>query len=319
MVRVSVIIPTYNRARVVGEAIRSALDQTVRDIEVIVVDDGSTDDTRDAVDGCRDGRVRYIYKTNGGPASARNAGLAEAKGEYVAFLDHDDLWPARFLEVMTGALDGRPEFGLAYSPITLRYADGHEVERYKVREGESGWCTGALFRNSFVWTSASLMRRSVLKGFGYDETLRRSYEDGDFFLRLALRTPFLYIPETQAIKRVHEANLSVEVGTQPTRILVLERFYYRLGGDRHIGLLEARRRLSHACRSVAKVALTQGKRAQAIFLYVRAISYWPVDVRVYWEWARALSLSHRDDPEPAWRMPSKLGMPERSASGPDDI
>jgi len=91
MPKVSVIIPAYNQSQLVSEAIESVLRQTHRDVEILVVNDGSTDDTEEAVKQIKDGRVRYFYKENGGGASARNYALDRASGEFAAFLDHDDL------------------------------------------------------------------------------------------------------------------------------------------------------------------------------------------------------------------------------------
>lgn len=109
MPKVSVIIPTYNRSSLVKDAICSVLAQTELDLEVIVVDDGSTDGTCKVVEGLRDGRVNYFYKINGGAASARNLGLSKCEGEYVAFLDSDDFWPENYLEVMVSHLENNSE------------------------------------------------------------------------------------------------------------------------------------------------------------------------------------------------------------------
>lgn len=99
MPKVSVIIPTYNGQYIIVKTVESVLDQSKQDLEVdIVVDDGSSDDTRGVVEIFNDSRVRYFYKTNGGAASARNFGLSKTMGEYVAFLDSDNFWPENYLE-----------------------------------------------------------------------------------------------------------------------------------------------------------------------------------------------------------------------------
>ena len=183
----------------------------------------------------------------------RKHGLARAGGAYVAFLDHDDLWPANFLEVMISALEEKPAFGLAYAPITILHDDGG---RYKEPEGKSGWLAPELFKHSFVWTSAAVIRRDALRDVRYDESLKRSYEDGDFFLRLSARVQYLFVGGVHGIKTELGGNLSREVGIQPTRILVLERFYFELGGRTIIPWGAAMRRLSHACRSVAEEITT---------------------------------------------------------------
>jgi glycosyltransferase involved in cell wall biosynthesis len=307
--KVSVIIPTYNRQDMVGEAVQSVLNQTEHDLEVIVVDDGSIDNTRSVIESLNDHRVRYFYKTNGGPASARNFGLNKANGEFVAFLDHDDLWPADFLEVMVSQLEKRTDYGAAYSPIKLLRNNGSVIKSYKKPENKSGWITRDLFNKSFVWTSATIIRKSALENIWYDETLRQSYEDGDFFLRLSTRIQFLFVEEVEAIKMEHASNLSAKVGIQPTRILVLERFYFRLGGDKLVPAKIAMRKISHACRKVAEDKRREGYRTEAITLYKRAIEYWPVDLRLYIGFLKALFLKSINDPKPDWKMPPPLGDP----------
>jgi len=304
--KVSVIIPTYNRSSLVKDAVCSVLAQTEPDLEVIVVDDGSTDDTREVVEDLQDGRVNYFYKVNGGPASARNYGLSRAKGDYIAFLDHDDLWPENYLEVMLSRLANNSEFRAAYSPITVIYPDGRKVKSYKKPEGKSGWITLDLFKHGFVWTSAALIWREVLENFAFDESLKRSYEDGDFFLRLSTRSQFLFVGDVEAIRREHAENFSAKVGVLPTRILVLERFYFRLGGEKLIPAGIARRMLSHACRSVAEERRYEGNRSAAITLYKRAIKYWPLDLRLYLGLAQALLLAKKKDQMPNWQMPELL-------------
>ena len=207
---------------------------------------------------------------------------------------------------MIAALEAKPEFGLAYAPITVQFDDGSRIESYKKPIGKTGWVAIDLFLHSFVWTSAIVIRREALKDFHYDESLRRSYEDGDFFLRLSARTPYLFVDGVEAMKTEHTRNLSREVGVQPTRILVLERFYYELGGHEMIPATVARRRLGHACRAVAEVKRRQRARTAALTLYRRAISYWPFDWRLYPGLGRTLLLGGRADPEPHWRMPDPL-------------
>jgi glycosyltransferase involved in cell wall biosynthesis len=308
MPKVSVIIPTYNRSEIIAGTIRSVLEQTVRDIEVIVVDDGSPDNTPQVVQAIVDSRVRYFRKDNGGPADARNFGLEKTNGEFTAFLDHDDYWPTTFLEVMTRKLYENPGYGLVYCPITEVYPDGRQKKSYGAKECKSGWITVDLFKRGVVWTSASVMRRDVLAGFGYDKTLNRSYEDGDFFLRLSVRCPFLFTTETNAFKRIDEQNFSTIVGIEPTRILILRRFLDQLGGDKIVPKRIANKKLSLACRKVAKANRQQKYRKAALYLYQQAMVYNPCDVRLYGGWLRAYLMNPQKDKNPRWQMP--LPLPE---------
>ena len=97
MPQVSIIIPAYNRSKFLAQAVQSVLSQTATDFEILVIDDGSTDDSRAVIENIYDARLKYFYKENGGVSSARNFGLAKAVGEYVSFLDSDDFWPKNFL------------------------------------------------------------------------------------------------------------------------------------------------------------------------------------------------------------------------------
>lgn len=306
MPKASVVIPAYNRSHLLKDTVCAVLSQTEPDLEVIVVDDGSIDDTADVVESINDKRVIYFYKTNGGPASARNLGLSKAKGEYVAFLDHDDKWPHNYLEVMLSSLGKNADFGAAYSPITVVFPDGRKMQSYKRQNGKSGWITIDLFKTGFVWTSAALIRRSALENIWFDDSLNQSYEDGDFFLRLSARTQFVFVEEVEAVKTVHTSNFSAQVGIQPTRILVLERFYFRLGGDEIVPAKIAKRRISHACRKVAEDHRRKKGKAAALELYKRAIKYQPVDFRLYWGLIKTLLLRRKRDPDPDWKMPTLL-------------
>jgi glycosyltransferase involved in cell wall biosynthesis len=281
MPKVSVIIPTYNRAGVLTRAVQSVLAQTLQNFELIIVDDGSQDATREIVGGFEDSRIRYFFKSNGGAASARNLGLSKAAGDFVSFLDSDDAWPANYLEVMTSHLKNNSEYGAVYSPITVVYPDGIKIKSYKKPEGKSGWITLELFKSGFIWPSASLFRTSVWEGFFFDESLKTS-EDSDAFLRLSMHTKFKFVDSVEALHTMSPDSLSVEVGVACTRFLVLERFYYKLGGHIRIPEKEARRKISHACRKVAEDRRLKGERKASVALYRRAIRHRPTDIRLYW-------------------------------------
>ena len=124
---VSVVIPTYNRATELPSAIESVLGQTYPSVEVIIVDDGSTDGT-EALIQTRFPRVRYLRQSNRGPAAARNAGIKAASGPYIAFLDSDDRWMPQKLERQIGLLRERPEVGLVFSTVRFVSRRGRPVE-----------------------------------------------------------------------------------------------------------------------------------------------------------------------------------------------
>lgn len=191
--RVSVVLPTRNRAEYVERAIDSALGQTVREVEVIVVDDASTDDTADVLAplASADRRLRIIRhdEPRGAPA-ARNAGIEAAAGPVVAFLDDDCVWAPEKLEKQLAVMDA--ERGVAY----CRHAIQHGEEW--VVEGEPGAAregARALLRKNYIGTYAAVVRRDLLQeAGGFDEALPR-LQDWDLMLRLGRRTGFAYVPE----------------------------------------------------------------------------------------------------------------------------
>ena len=308
MAKVSVTIPTYNRGSLVVEAIDSVLRQTVDDVEVIVIDDGSTDDTRRIVEGIGDCRVRYFYQDNRGCAGARNAGLAHCKADYIGFLDSDDIWPEDFLEVMLSRLGSNSDAGCVYCPVVKVDSRGERKPSYGAADCMSGWITRDLFKRSFIWLQATLFRAEALDGISFDESMRNG-ADTDAILRLSTRIRFLYVPEIEVVFRTqHGVAPRTDVSSlNCNRIRVLERFYYRLGGDRFVSRSGARRKLSHACRAVARSHYRCQSRSASIALYKKAISYLPTDVRLYWELFRAYRMDRQEDAVAQWEMPEPLG------------
>ena len=309
MPRVSVIIPTYNRSGLVKEAVESVLAQTFKNLEVIVVDDGSTDDTRNVIEGIGDERVKYFHKQNGGVSSARNFGIQKAQGQYIAFLDSDDLWPENFLDILISRLDQSLQYNIAYTSVTLVSVKGTEFKSPDTNHCKSGNVAIDLFKKGFIWISATVLRRQALGNIRFDESLSNA-EDSDILLRLSAHTQFLYVPDVRIIRRSTKDSLSCSAGINCNRILSLERFYFRLGGKRIIPPKAAKLKLSHACRRIAERYRKNSCKAAAVSLYKRAIKYYPLDVRLYPGLIRALCISAKDDKMPNWKMPEPLQVPE---------
>jgi hypothetical protein len=212
---------------------------------------------------------------------------------------------------MSDALEKNPEYGVAYSARALCYPDGAKVGSYKLEHYKSGWLTENIFQRTFIWTPALCFRRDALNGFSFDESLRTS-EDRDAWLRLSKKMQFLFIPSVQIICRVEHgvSPISVVEGNYSryyNRILVLERFYFKLGGNKLISSITAKRALGRAYRSIAMVHLKEKARAAAIYLYIKAIKYWPIHPMLYAGLVRSILLSKKRDTKPAWKMPEPLG------------
>ena len=181
---VSVVIPTFERRRSAIEAVRSALAQTVADIEVIVVDDGSTDGTAAAI-GAIDRRVKVVRRPNGGPGAARNTGIAHACAPVLAFLDSDDRWQPIHVEEMLGLLNAHPEAVLACTGGATFGADSLWRPAGLTRAAP------AILLGGLVCTPAVGVRREVVEATGgFDERLRVT-EDSDLWCRLSLEGPFV--------------------------------------------------------------------------------------------------------------------------------
>jgi len=188
---VSVVVPAFNAARTIQETLDSISQQTYRTIEVIVVDDGSTDHTAEIArrHSLCDPRFRVVSKPNGGVASARNEGIRASSGEFIAFIDADDLWhPTKIAKQLDALLAAGPDTALVYSPFRLIDADG-KVLASPHKYGVSGWVLYRHFYSNLVGNgSALLVRKKVLEEFGgFDTWLRRQGAEGCEDLLLQLR------------------------------------------------------------------------------------------------------------------------------------
>jgi len=199
MPETTVIIPTYNRRAFLEEAVQSVLAQTYRDFELIVVDDGSSDDTAIFCESNRQ-RLRYFRQENSGPSAARNLGIARAQGVYLTFLDSDDLWAPRKLEIQIEFMKMHPQAMVCYTDeIWIRR--GVRVNQKKKHRKYSGWIFEHCVPLCIVSPSSVLMRRDFFDRAGlFDETLPVC-EDYDLWLRASLQFPFHYIDTPLITKR----------------------------------------------------------------------------------------------------------------------
>ena len=197
---VSVIIPTYNRRDLLREAIRSVLEQSFRDFELIVVDDGSEDGTREMIQREFPGLLTYIYQENQGVSRARNRGIETSRGKYIAFLDSDDLWLKKKLERQVQFMQQNPEAMICYTDeIWIRR--GVRVNPKKKHAKHSGWIYPQCLPLCIISPSSVLMRRELLEEVGGFDPEFPVCEDYDLWLRVALRYPIHLIPEKLIVKR----------------------------------------------------------------------------------------------------------------------
>ena len=201
---ISVIIPAYNAEKTVLETIRSVLNQTITDIELIVVDDGSSDETVAIARAVKDPRVRIYSFTNGGAAMARNRGIEKSTGEFLSFIDSDDLWTPDKLEKQLKTLQDNPKAGGVYSWTLIMDNSGEKVYPGNC-ESYTGDVYPHLLLSNFVGSGSNmLVRRSASEAIGGFDTSLYSHEDWDYYLRLSQRWLFAVVSEPQILYRKRE-------------------------------------------------------------------------------------------------------------------
>ena len=201
---VSVVMPCHNARPFVREAIDCVLGQSYSQVELIAVDDGSTDDTRDILREYGT-RIRLLEQRNQGPYPARNLGLQHATGEFVAFLDADDYWTPDFLQKMLATLASRPDAALAYCGWQNVGISGPRSEPYIPPDYEQEDKVEAFLRAAAPWPiHAALVRKSVLDEVGGFDTNWNTCMDYDLWLRVAAARPIVRFPEVLAFYRHHD-------------------------------------------------------------------------------------------------------------------
>src|SRR4051812_47543003 len=236
---VSVIIPTYNRSMIVAEAIDSVLSQTYTNIELLVIDDGSTDDTMQVLRRYGD-KVRVITQDNAGPAAARNRGIAAAQGELIAFLDSDDIWSRTKVERQVSLLLlAGTSVPCCLTNIRMQWND-REITSFdnswlcpSIEEGIWLNVADVLATRFVLFNQAVMIRRQVLDRVGFFDANLRLLEDSDLSLRLSLEGPWAFIREPLVTWRETASSCYQEAKksacrTQGTLIRVLETNLSRL-------------------------------------------------------------------------------------------
>lgn len=207
---VSVVIATYNMAKYLPLAIRSALAQTYKNLEVFVVDDGSTDNTREAVESfLNDPRVNYIVQENKGQAAAKNQGVYESSGEYIAFLDADDMWVPEKLDLQIPIFSQSKALGVVYAKLICIDEKGEKLlgmpDNYMLFRGR---VSGPLFIRNFIRFGTAIVRRECFERLGgFKEHIRMGI-DYDLWLRFSTQYEFDYVDRPLLYYRVWSGQMS---------------------------------------------------------------------------------------------------------------
>ena len=304
-VSVSVVIPTFNCAAYLPEAIRSVLAQTHQASEIIVVDDGSTDDTAAVVAGLGNG-VIYVRQANAGVAAARNTGVARATGSYVAFLDADDYWAPDKLETQLLVMDICPDVDLVCTDFWLagdEQRESYVKKKYRLFaayrldwpaifpsrlrlpgtqvDARMGPVFGPLFLGNFVNTSSVLLRRRACERVGPFSERLRTQEDYEYWLKVARKADCAFVDRPLLAFRQRRHQLTApDQGLRIAQdvLTVVESMASHVGKTLAPSLVA--KRLSERCVAVAMAFLGARQRSQARRLLHRAFSYRPLSVAV---------------------------------------
>ncbi|MFP4007553.1 MAG: glycosyltransferase [Spirulinaceae cyanobacterium] len=223
---VTVVIPVYNGAQTIPETLKSVLNQTLKEIEVLVINDGSQDRTLEVLQQFKDERVKVYSFKNAGPAASRNQGLRLAQADYISFIDADDLWTEDKLAAQYEALQQNPQAAVAYS--WTHFIDETGAFLYS---GQKVIANGQVYRDLLAYNfiesgSNALVRTEALQTVGgFDESLFGS-EDWDAFLQLATHYDFINVPKFQILYRVSATSVSSQIERQVKACLaVLEKAF----------------------------------------------------------------------------------------------
>ncbi|GAB4190982.1 MAG: glycosyltransferase [Coleofasciculaceae cyanobacterium] len=226
MPKVSVIIPVYNGEKTILKTIQSVQEQTFSNFEIIVINDGSTDGTLEQVSTVQDSRIKIFSYTNGGLSVARNRGISHATGEFLTFLDADDLWTPDKLELQLAALQAHPEAGLAYSWTVSMDEKGEKFHPGISVSYEGNVYRQLLLGNFIASGSNAMLRKQAIESAGeFDPTLK-SIEDWDYWLRVVPHWSFVVVPKPQILYRQSSSSMSAKVEKmEKCALIVVERAF----------------------------------------------------------------------------------------------
>jgi len=274
MPSVAVVIPSYNCAHYLAEAVDSVLAQTYRDFEVIVIDDGSTDNTAEVA--ARFGsRIRCIHQENRGLPAARNRGIRESQSPYIAFLDADDAWFPEKLAEQIPAFSADPEVGLVYSDLQVLYDDGQLAPSFLGTRplAASGYVFDRILRSGFIIPSSVVVRRAAIDNVGLFDESMRSHEDVELWSRICHRWKVQLVSKPLVTRRQRVGSLT---GNEDMRSLYGLKFYQKV--LQIPGLEPEHQRfvrycLAACCQDRGRFCLSEGRIAECRETLLESLKY----------------------------------------------
>lgn len=226
MPKISVVVPAYNAQQTILETISSVLQQNFSDFELIVINDGSTDKTLELLETVQDSRLKVYSYPNGGLPTARNRGINCAQGEFISFIDADDLWTPDKLELQLKALQQNPQAGVAYSWTICMGNNGNSFHPGVTESFQGNVYPNLLVGNMIASGSNVLIRKEAIESVGYFDESLKSCEDWDYWLRLAPKWDFVVVPKPQIIYRLSSGAMSSKLDVmEKYQMKVLERAF----------------------------------------------------------------------------------------------
>jgi glycosyltransferase involved in cell wall biosynthesis len=292
MVQISVITPVYNGENTIRETIASVLDQTFADFELIVIDDGSTDGTLEAIASFDDPRIRVFSYANAGQGKSRNRGIELAEGNSIAFIDADDLWTPDKLEAQWQALQANSEAAVAYS-----WTDHIDENGQFLRPGPhlsfNGDVWEPLVLADFIGSGSNpLIRTEALKQVGGFEPSLPPAEDWDLWLRLAKRYPFAVVPRVQILYRVASHTTSFNIWRmEKSSLRVIDRAFAGISDRDRLKRCSLANRYKYLTYKALDKSIGRPQAATAAKFLWLAIRYDPVLLRRRVIWKAALKIA----------------------------
>jgi len=274
---ISVVIPAYNAEKYLPTTLRSVLTQTHAPLEVLVVDDGSKDGTA-AIAESFGGPVRCVRQPNGGVSRARNTGISQASGDYIALLDADDVWEPTKLEKQVALLDANPDVGLCFVGMLCVDQDLQPIREVPARDYPD-FCEALLLYSCVVSGSCSsvVLRRQVAEEAGGFDPQFSTSADWDYWIRLSRRTRMAPIPELLVKYRVFQGSMSSNPALlERDTFAVLDKFYSDDPPEHYVRLKD--RCYSNHWMILSGCFLHAGKTNDSFRCALRALKHYPLNI-----------------------------------------
>jgi glycosyltransferase involved in cell wall biosynthesis len=286
--KISVIIPTYNHSQYLKRAIDSVLNQTYEDFEIIVVDDGSTDNTRGLIDAYGN-QIKYIYQENQGLASARNTGIQASQAKYVAFLDADDWFAKENLEIKVSYLEDHPDAAWVYSD--WQYLDdkgnylekGSTIFKYAHKKLTGHIFEELVYNRNFISPCTVAVKKTILEDVGYFDPSVICQEDLDLWLRISLKYPAHYIDKVLVYVTALPGSLSRDFSKWVSgNAVIVDKLKHLIPDDLKNRGKILDKIIADKHTFLGRDFFQRGQLNEAINAFWQSIKHFPLQKRVYW-------------------------------------